>query len=868
MNRKTYASILALIFLAVVFLPGCNNSSSKPPAQSIAVSTGSPQSATVDVAFAAPLVAVVTAGGAPVSGVSVTFTAPAFTVPATVASGTFASNSTQTETDVTNANGLATSSMFTANTFAGAYTVTATIPGVAQGANFSLTNVAVTPTSITATSGGGQSAFVLTAFANPLVATVLGANSVPAPGVSVVFTAPASGVSGTFANGTNTETDMTNASGVATSSVFTANGLVGGPYDVTAAVTGVTPSATFEETNTVGGTAVGITALSGTPQSAVVSTAFAAPLVATVTTGGVATQGASVTFTAPTTGQSGTFASTSTNTETDTTDVNGNATSSVFTANATTGSYVVAATVAKAATPANFNLTNTTAPTSFSYVFYLSGLEVTNPVPVGPNFYTLAGSVTIGTDGTVTAGEQDYNDGDGNTSPNEPTPDTITSGTLTVSATTGQGTLTLVTNNPNVGVAGTETLGVQFVNANHALIVQFDGSATSSGSLDLQTPSSGTNTDYAFTYSGTDTGYNPEVFGGIFSVSSNAVSGVYDVDDNGTKTLDTPFTGTSTAPDAFGRGTVTGTPLATTLVYYTVGPEVMRFIGVDPDLGDAGVGSAFGQGASAGAFSNASLATSIFGIQANAWGFPYAAAGVLTTTGNGSFGGIGDANEEGVVNDDVSLAGSVYSILPSGYGTATTSLDGIVNLGIYMTDPQLNLNDPNNTAIGSAIGGGLIVDLDSGLLGTGVLTPQTDPATTSFTGPYAFGGQDFNPFGEFDFVGQGAVASLALTGTGLVSDPFTFFTGDATFNTAVPFAGTATPDGVTAGRYTIPLLISVPGATAFTENAVIYQASGGQLIWVGVDATTDLFLGPIEQQGSLTGLPAAKKAVAKTTKKK
>ena len=53
--------------------------------------------------------------------------------------------------------------------------------------------------------------------------------------------------------------------------------------------------------------------------------------------------------------------------------------------------------------------------------------------------------------------------------------------------TTGQGTLTLITNDANVGNDGTETLGVEFVNTNHAMIINFDGSATSSGSLDTQT---------------------------------------------------------------------------------------------------------------------------------------------------------------------------------------------------------------------------------------------------------------------------------------------------------------------------------------------------------------------------------------------
>lgn len=91
---------------------------------------------------------------------------------------------------------------------------------------------ASTPTAITATSGSGQSANCAAAYANPLVATITPALS----GISVTFTAPATGPSGTFAStSTNTESALTVA-GVATSSVFTANTTFNGAYNVVASV--------------------------------------------------------------------------------------------------------------------------------------------------------------------------------------------------------------------------------------------------------------------------------------------------------------------------------------------------------------------------------------------------------------------------------------------------------------------------------------------------------------------------------------------------------------------------------------------------------------------------------------------------------
>jgi hypothetical protein len=864
MNRQANASILGLIFLSLGFLTNCNSSNFNTPAEAIAATSGTPQSAALNTAFAAPLVATVTMGGSPVSGAFVIFTAPA-----TGASGTFASNSSNTETDTTNASGVATSSTFTANGTIGADAVTAGVAGVTATTSFTLTNTSGPPASIAATSGSLQDAQISTAFGVPLVATLVDGNQNPVSGVSVTFTAPATGASGIFAsNSSNTETDTTGANGQATSSAFTADATAGA-YAVTATVTGVTP-ASFELTNIIGAL-VAIAATSGTPQSAPVNATFATRLVATVVDGNQnPVSNALVTFEVPATGAGGTFAGGVTTARTN---ASGVATSATFTANGSVGTYTVTATVASGAEPANFILTNT----ALNFAFYLSGLESIN----GPGFYALAGSVVVDGDGNVLGGEQDYNDGDGLTSP-EPSPDTILPGTaaLLVDPTTGQGTLTLTTSNTSLGVSGVETLGVQFVNASHALIVQFDGSATSSGSMDLQTLSSTLNDgNYAFTLSGIDPGFESIVFGGVFSISSSgtALAGTFDVDDAGapaTPTLRTAFSGTITGPDAFGRGTISSAALGISLNYYVVGPEAIRIIDVDD--GDSGAGSVFGQGT--GTFSKASLEKSVFGVASNSFGNLYAAAGMFTTNADsGTFTGVADDDEydNDTIVPSASIAGN-YAVATNGYGRLTIAagdLGDVSVLGIYMTDPLLNLNDPNNTSNG--LGGALVADLDganptAALNGTGVLIPQTDTSPASFAGPYAFGAQAFNnprlpTLGwEFDFIGQGSVESRALSNaTGLVSDPFAIFnpTGSDGTDTA-NFSGTATPDPVNAGRYTMNLGIAV-AADPVNFTTVIYQAAGGQLFWLDEEENDDnVFLGSLQQQGSLTALPAAQKRAA------
>ena len=321
---------------------------------SITATGGGSQSAQINTPFAAPFVALVKDGSAnPLSGVSVTFTAPA-----NGPSGTFAGGGT-TATVTTNFQGVATSPIFTANANAGGpYNVNAAVAGVPNPATYSLTNTGGAPASITATSGGGQSTPVNTAFAAPLVATVKDAGSNPVSGAAVTFTSPTFGAGAIFAGGQSLVTAITNASGVATSPALTANATPGGPYTVNATVSGVLTAASYSLTNTAGVPA-SITATSGGPQSAQINAAFAAPLVATVKDkNGNPISGVSVTFTAPASGASGTFSGGSA-TATVTTNSSGVATSPVLTANGTAGGpYVVNATVAGVPTPATFSLTN------------------------------------------------------------------------------------------------------------------------------------------------------------------------------------------------------------------------------------------------------------------------------------------------------------------------------------------------------------------------------------------------------------------------------------------------------------------------------------------------------------------------------
>ncbi|MEO8379001.1 MAG: DUF5689 domain-containing protein [Acidobacteriota bacterium] len=105
-----------------------------------------------------------------------------------------------------------------------------------------------TPASITATAGSPQTTATGTAFATLLQATVKDAGNAPIEGIGVTFTAPSAGASGTFANGTNVTSSATNASGVATATVFTAN-TTPGMYSVVASTASLTAGFTLTNTS-------------------------------------------------------------------------------------------------------------------------------------------------------------------------------------------------------------------------------------------------------------------------------------------------------------------------------------------------------------------------------------------------------------------------------------------------------------------------------------------------------------------------------------------------------------------------------------------------------------------------------------------
>ncbi len=524
-----------------------------------------------------------------------------------------------------------------------------------------------------------------------------------------------------------------------------------------------------------------------------------------------------------------------------------------------------------------------------NFVFYAQGTDSFGLT------YSIAGVVQITADGnnTIVGGVQDFNDGAAppngiGTSP-QPTGDTIspTGSSLSFNPDgSGDAILTLVTSNQALGPDGTpgvETFALSFANANHALIAEFDGTATSLGSYDLQTlPTSGfAGSSFSFAAAGVDLDGFALAEGGVFSLDgSGNITGTADVNDGGTVTqFDIADVTLGTATEgSFGRGTIQGSldGITTTVNFYIVSPEVIRIINVDAT--DTAVGSAYGQGTAQGTFTNASIGTSVFSVGGDF--VLYNAVGQFNTiptedtakpkanlrgvhpdgtAGIGIFAGIADVNETvegGPLATEAAFNGT-YDIGTDGRGSFTFTVgptDDIATFGVYAVDPNLNILDPNNS-VAPLNGGALLVELDSNLIGSGLLIPQVTsagPNIDDIAPDVVFGAQgngDNSDTEEFELMGALATDAGSFAGEGFIDDPFGLFTGTPIGDINSTFSAAFTDDGEGIGRYTSGeggfVAFSPVADDSFQFTVTAYDANGSQLFWIETDDGST-WGGPIE----------------------
>jgi hypothetical protein len=413
-----------------------------------------------------------------------------------------------------------------------------------------------------------------------------------------------------------------------------------------------------------------------------------------------------------------------------------------------------------------------------TYIFRLSGEDQYG-------VYYSAGAFTVQS-GNISGGEMDYVDQNGGKT------DTIpTSGSSLSTESNGNLQIALATGDAGVGKNGVLTIRAAIVSPSRALITQFDTDAAATGTLDLQTSNAAPSGGYAFNLSGLD-GNNPSLvlgIGGVISIngtSVNVANSVLDYNDSGSTAQAQALTsGSVTAPDSFGRVTISLQPSEASglpqfgLSGYIVGANRIHLIeDLDDSLEGVLGGTAIGQGANAGNFTRAS---------ASGASYAYGVNGI--DTGNGGLlqmgGGFG-LNADGTVGGDLVIAdldccgsvpitGGTWTIDPTGR-VAISNLVTASNLKTPLTF-QLYL-DGNGNALELGVdqyevtAGSAFAQM--GMPGTGTYaigaqgfsSVNDNQPAWSAAGPITLdnvlnwsGSTDYNVFGD------GAQANVLLSGT-------------------------------------------------------------------------------------------------------
>jgi hypothetical protein len=446
-----------------------------------------------------------------------------------------------------------------------------------------------------------------------------------------------------------------------------------------------------------------------------------------------------------------------------------------------------------------------------SYAFLVSGSDVNG-------LYALAGSFTADGAGHITGGQADLNEAAGVFTQLP----IVNTSTYAIGA-DGRGSIAL-----NISTV-IFTLNVAMVSNQHGFTTEFDTTATSSGTIDLQDPTAfsaaAITGNYVFNLSGIDNAGAPLVVGGVFNASGSALTGVLDANDNlsGNSFANLVLSGNYTVA-ATGRGTATFTTSGTgTLSYsfYVVNKNDLKFIELDTAVLTSGETFSLAPGTISNATLNGSFPFTLAGASAAG---AFTVGGIFTTDGNGNItGGIEDFNNNGSFTASQTTGGT-YTMASNGRGTAK------------IQTPSLTLN----LAIYPASNGTIqMVELDTNALTSGAALTQATGTTFSnstFSGAYAINYTAATLAGEQDATGQirsngsGTLSGLLdLNNTGALQ-PSLAITGT---NAAV----------AASGRGTATVQIGSVG----TLNLVFYFASGTNAVFINSDHSP-ILVGTIQKQ--------------------
>jgi hypothetical protein len=512
---------------------------------------------------------------------------------------------------------------------------------------------------------------------------------------------------------------------------------------------------------------------------------------------------------------------------------------------------ITAASVTDPSATASATIVITNPPSALTanstYVFSLSGADANG-------FYSVAGAFTVGASGTITGGEQDFVDVSATSGAAEYFTDDISNTSSYAFSSDGNPIVTLVTcdgtnctgTDTSVGVGGTETLDGTLLSSTSALISEFDTSATSTGTLDIQNNPSALSGGYEFFLSGEDPANDgPAELGGILNFSSGSLSTTNSVFDVNDFSFPSPYTdqvfssGTVTPPDPFGRVQISLTPdLSNTsgvpginLIAYEVDVNHLRFVETSDAYGIVTGGVALGQ---TGTFTNSSLSGTSYVFDAEGFDTmgPLQIAGVFTFTAASSSSTSGTVS--GTLNyNDGALQNGQGGTAFSGTYTVDSTNPGRVSIS-GLNDSAEDFPSAYNLQLylnGAGYGSLISVDAADTLAGR-VYQQSGSYSAATFSGAYAVAAHQVVVSTGLP---QDGVGPITADGIGVLAGFLDINESTPTVDVALSGNFVANSDGIFTG--TITGLDTVTPAT--TNNFTFYLVDDTKAVAIETDANPD-----------------------------
>jgi hypothetical protein len=416
-----------------------------------------------------------------------------------------------------------------------------------------------------------------------------------------------------------------------------------------------------------------------------------------------------------------------------------------------------------------------------------------------------------------------------------------------VGALDGRTSITVTLSSTNNSVATSLTLQATLATNQHALLINFDNTFTSSGTLDAQNPTSFAtplNGRFAFQYFGVDTNLFPVTAAGTFLASNNSIpvnnpnspvnaqdlEFVSTANNNQTLTTvtnDISLNGLYTNADSSGRGTLTltSTSLGTVdFAYYMIDQTHLKLVEIDPTQLFVLFGEAFSSPLNTTPLNGGVVAT--FGGAAN--NAPYAGGAVFAINGatisNGGALDINNSGGDGTQINSTITSGSYANVLTEGNVPArfTLSLTTSKGTALFAAYTFVTASGPGAELVE--------IDTNNGVQGASGTAYQRGGVST-VQGSFAL-----NLSGVGSSRSQGSFEQDIVGQLGLVNNSTTL-TGTLDINNGGPIPGVAVNSSsilnpvAANGRGTAQVNVSGSGISA-KFNLVYYQ----------VDSNTELLL--------------------------